>query len=426
MDLIFRLQNAMTTVANTITAMIPKNTYTYCRSDLDNSLCKNELIYLNIKVILQDDGNLVMYDTYNPKVLWASNIYDRGTRPYNLNMLTDGHLVIYDTNRTFIWGSGSYGKGKGPYKLYIIDKEDDVNLVIKDSNDYAIWFAFGADTARDTSNRVRAYLNDINIDYNNTARYCKSDVNGGICNKELLYLNIKVLMQDDGNLAMHDTNNPNLIWATNTYGKGTGPYRWILQSDGNLVIYDVYNSVIWATNSYGKGERPYILYITNKGDLIIIDNNKSLIWNSNTSNVASKRILNFKNKDISKIQNMVDQAAQKVSNLNSELTTIMDAQKGIEKSAINNANASAIRATQAIYSAQISASQAAQAVQLANQIAENAREKARARVGANVNTIEIANFKNLKNRDTNHKNKNNIDDIILLLIIFLMTLLIIR
>ncbi len=69
------------------------------------------------------------------------------------------------------------------------------------------------------------------------------------------------------------------------------------------LIYDVYNSVIWATNTYGKGEGPYMLYITNKGDLIIIDKNKSLLWSSNTSNVASKRILSFKNKEIGKIVN---------------------------------------------------------------------------------------------------------------------------
>jgi hypothetical protein len=131
-----------------------------------------------------------------------------------------------------------------------------------------------------------------NINYNDTARYCKSDISGGFCKTELSYLNIKVIMQGDGNLVMYDTQNWQPLWATGTNGRGSPPYKWYMQGDGNLVIYDRNGRPIWATGTNGKGPGPFTAYITDDGNLLLIDKDKYILWNSNTINNALPRITN--------------------------------------------------------------------------------------------------------------------------------------
>lgn len=66
-----------------------------------------------------------------------------------------------------------------------------------------------------------------------------------------------LFLQDDGNLCFY----PNMqripescIWNSGSYGKGRGPYRLIMQDDGNLVIYDADKKATWSTNTYGRGK----------------------------------------------------------------------------------------------------------------------------------------------------------------------------
>lgn len=63
-----------------------------------------------------------------------------------------------------------------------------------------------------------------------------------------------VYMQRDGNLVLYNTygdvSSPGApMWASKMCGRGTGPYKLIMQDDGNLVIHDVDHIPIWATNT---------------------------------------------------------------------------------------------------------------------------------------------------------------------------------
>ena len=57
-------------------------------------------------LIMQNDANLVIYDTYNRPV-WASNTQHNGTPPHRLVMQNDGNLVIYDANNHPTWASNT-------------------------------------------------------------------------------------------------------------------------------------------------------------------------------------------------------------------------------------------------------------------------------------------------------------------------------
>jgi hypothetical protein len=59
-------------------------------------------------------------------------------------------------------------------------------------------------------------------------------------------------MQSDRNLILYNTKNNIAVWTSNTYNKGTPPYQFKYQSDGNLVLYDSKDTALWSSNTYGK------------------------------------------------------------------------------------------------------------------------------------------------------------------------------
>lgn len=77
----------------------------------------------------------------------------------------------------------------------------------------------------------------------------------------------KLVMQTDGNLVVYDGTRP--IWASNTNGKGVGPYQATMQDDGNLVVYDSTRKPLWASNTYRKGVAPYRAVMQDDGNFVV-------------------------------------------------------------------------------------------------------------------------------------------------------------
>jgi hypothetical protein len=75
------------------------------------------------QVILQSDGNLVLYRQSDKKALWGSMTY--GNTAKTTVMQSDGNLVVYDSNNHPEWNSRTYGN---PGAFLIL--QDDGNLVI--------------------------------------------------------------------------------------------------------------------------------------------------------------------------------------------------------------------------------------------------------------------------------------------------------
>ena len=73
-----------------------------------------------LKLLLQSDGNLVLYNQNTPK--WASNTAGQSAK--SLLMQADGNLVVYTATQA-IWASNTNGKGTSFLSL-----QDDGNLVV--------------------------------------------------------------------------------------------------------------------------------------------------------------------------------------------------------------------------------------------------------------------------------------------------------
>jgi hypothetical protein len=85
------------------------------------------------------------------------------------------------------------------------------------------------------------------------------------------------ILQEDGNLVLYDLGeNHRAIWASNTNGQAVS--KAIMQSDGNLVIYGFPNA-IWASNTNGQASS--ILSAQDDGNVVIYHFGTP-VWATNT------------------------------------------------------------------------------------------------------------------------------------------------
>jgi hypothetical protein len=115
--------------------------------------------------------------------------------------------------------------------------------------------------------------------YNNK---CFSNVNNSYCSDFLInQTGCSLVMQTDGNLVVYDKFGK-AIWASNSVQSYRDDFRLRMQNDGNLVIYNILNKPIWATNTNGKGIPPYTLIFGQTCSFIIKDRFDEIIYSNCT------------------------------------------------------------------------------------------------------------------------------------------------
>lgn len=103
---------------------------------MSNILAPNQFLDINstltstngqYQLLLQSDGNLVVYHLANHHPVWASGT--DGSNAMRAIMQSNGNFVLYDFLGDALWASGTNGK---PGSFLII--QDDGNLVIYQPN----------------------------------------------------------------------------------------------------------------------------------------------------------------------------------------------------------------------------------------------------------------------------------------------------
>jgi hypothetical protein len=80
------------------------------------------------------------------------------------------------------------------------------------------------------------------------------------------------------------------IWETKTHGKGHGPYKLVMQQDGDLVLYDGKDTKNWESHTSGKGTKPYRLVMQDDGNLVIYSHDGAAIWATHTAEPSKKEL----------------------------------------------------------------------------------------------------------------------------------------
>ncbi|TYP89839.1 reprolysin-like metallopeptidase [Blastococcus xanthinilyticus] len=166
------------------------------------------------RTVFQSDGNLVVYAS-DGRALWASGSYARGGW---LTMQSDGNLVSYAGGRP-VWHSGTWGN-RGAALIM----QDDGNLVLYRADGRPLW-----STGWDTPDRLRPGQQLV--------------AGQGLTSPNGRY---RVVTQSDGNLVVYSSGG-RAVWASSRYGSG---FRLVQQGDGNLVAYDGAGRPRWDSGTW--------------------------------------------------------------------------------------------------------------------------------------------------------------------------------
>lgn len=82
-------------------------------------------------LVLQDDGNLVLYDG-SSQAMWATGT--DGQQISRATMQPDGNLVLYTSGHEAAWASDTYGNEGAQLVV-----QDDGNLVIYSADESPLW-----------------------------------------------------------------------------------------------------------------------------------------------------------------------------------------------------------------------------------------------------------------------------------------------
>ncbi|XP_020276140.1 mannose-specific lectin-like, partial [Asparagus officinalis] len=118
-----------------------------------------------------------------------------------------------------------------------------------------------------------------------TTQYCSADyvlvspqaLDSG---DSLNYGPYRFTMQSDCNLVLYESGKA--IWASNTYRKESTCYCK-MQSDGNLVVYDQNRNVVWYSDSWMGDGGHYVLVLQEDGNVVVYGTAR---WSSHTYRVA--------------------------------------------------------------------------------------------------------------------------------------------
>jgi hypothetical protein len=206
----------------------------------------------NYQLILQQDGNLVVYNASHQPI-WTNHTDGRGSA--YLIMQPDGNLVQYNTAGQSIWNSGTLGKGGTSIAL-----QDDGNLVMFNDAGTPVWSIYTG----------------VIIQPAPAILYANQSL---VANQYLLSAGGKyqLIMQPDGNLVFY-TAAHNLVWQSNTYGKGG--VRVTMQPDGNFVMYNSKNQAVWQSNTYGRGGDHVI--VQDDANFVIVSAANQPVWSIQT------------------------------------------------------------------------------------------------------------------------------------------------
>lgn len=100
----------------------------------------------------------------------------------------------------------------------------------------------------------------------------------------------RLTMQSDGNLvlrALDDTNYPfqvnytEVVWSSGTGNQfGNSAHCDMQATDGNLVVYNAFNTPVWASNT--QGNKGAFLRPQDDGNLVVYASDGRVLWASHT------------------------------------------------------------------------------------------------------------------------------------------------
>ncbi|UJR17128.1 hypothetical protein I4U23_004024 [Adineta vaga] len=229
-------------------------TYTY-QSDQLNLYSNQQIKLLNATFILQNDGNLVLYQS-DGSVKWSSNTCctDCTNQQCRLTFNNIGQLVLYKRAEILTLWPPAYTGILGDSSIRISNTSAYFTFI--DGNNSVIWAS--------------------SYDFYPSFHLTNGSFVRQIINNTFIYLTLL----NNANLAIYlDTiNTGKLLWSASLSGKTCdNSCSLSFQGDGNIVIYGDQGAV-WATGTNPSGTK--FLFNTVSPYLQVYNSNNDVIWYS--------------------------------------------------------------------------------------------------------------------------------------------------
>lgn len=214
------------------------------------------------ELVMQPDGNLVLYDLLSGKnAVWAT--FTNGKTGVTATMQADGNFVMFQ-NGAPIWSTNTNGNNSAFMIL-----GDDGNIQIYNQKSESVWSS-------------KLGLLKIKSDLK-PGESLKSGQSIQSPNKRYL-----LTMQSDGNLVLYDViSGKSVVWAS--YTSGRSGVVATMQPDGNLVLFQN-GSPIWHSGTYATGMAGAALTLQDDGNAVIYKSNVPL-WSTKFGITGNKSVL---------------------------------------------------------------------------------------------------------------------------------------
>lgn len=199
-------------------------------------------------LVMQNDGNLVVYQGQYGPAVWSSGTYgqDCSSDQCVAVFQTDGNFVVYN-GVTPLWSSNTDGNPGA--QLVFSSQSPQLEIALPDGS--ILW---SNEPAFSAGNLTLAQ--GVSVDFGP-------------------YI---LVMQNDGNLVLYQGAFGPAVWSTNTYGQscGTDQCFAVFQVDGNFVVYNG-ATALWSSGTGGNPQAQLILS-GQTPQLEIVGGNQSILW----------------------------------------------------------------------------------------------------------------------------------------------------
>lgn len=207
------------------------------------------------ELLMQPDGNLVIYSRPEGEVVWATMVYGSGQHGSILTLTPDGDLQV-QSHGTAVWNTRTAGG-------YVLQLQDDGNLELVSAQSKVLWQSGSSLSMKfdPSSSRVwRLFVNEV------------------LQNRDSLWSRsgkVELVVQADGNLVLYSRPAGQVLWATMVHGDEHQSAVLTLTADGDLQV-QVKGSAIWSAQTSGGR----VLEVEDSGNLVVYSGTDEALWES--------------------------------------------------------------------------------------------------------------------------------------------------
>ena len=207
-------------------------------------------------LVFQADGNVVLYGSYY-RPLWSTDTSGSGAAL--LAMQASGDLVLSTAAGRQVWESATGGNSGSSMAV-----QNDGNVVVTNAAKVAEWSSSTGGNSIDGTPSGSDRLRDGQSLA--SGKYLQS------ADKRFT-----LLLQSDGNLVLYEPGN-RVDWDSGT--GGSGAVTLVMQSDGNLVLYAAANQYVWGTGTAGNSGCKAV--VQDDGNFVVYNGAGVDRWDSGT------------------------------------------------------------------------------------------------------------------------------------------------